>query len=208
MELSELTVTSFASLLASNAPAPGGGSTAALEGSLGSALIAMVSAVTIGRKKYAEFETLAKEVQPKADALKDAFLIAMERDTAAFNLFGEAMALPRETDEEKAARSAAMQSALVACIESPLHMMELSLEAMQLSKALLGRSNANAMSDLGVAALSLTAAVRGAWLNVLINLGGLKDSDAALQYRTRASALLDDTVALGEEIYRQIESCL
>ena len=208
MELSELTVTSFANLLASNAPAPGGGSTAALEGSLGSALIAMVSAVTIGRKKYAEFETLAKEVQPKADALKDAFLIAMERDTAAFNLFGEAMALPRETDEEKAARSAAMQSALVACIESPLHMMELSLEAMQLSKALLGRSNANAMSDLGVAALSLTAAVRGAWLNVLINLGGLKDSDAALRYRARASELLDDTVALGEEIYRQIESCL
>ena len=208
MELSELTVASFTNLLASNAPAPGGGSTAALEGALGVSLSAMVSAVTVGRKKYAEFEELAKEVQAKADRLKDSFLVAMERDTAAFNMFGDAMALPKETAAQKAVRSEAMQAALVACIESPLNMMELCLEAMQLAKALLGKSNANALSDLGVSALSLTAAVRGAWLNVLINLSGLKDADAALRYRIRAEEFLGDTVALGEEIYRTIETSL
>ena len=124
MELSELTVRSFADLLGSSAPAPGGGSAAALAGSLGAALAAMVNAVTIGRKKYAEFEEIARENCDQATQLKDAFLSAMEHDTDVFNTFSDAMAMPKETPEEKSARSAAMQDALALCIESPLHMME------------------------------------------------------------------------------------
>ena len=208
MELSELTVASFANLLGSDAPAPGGGSAAALEGSLGAALTAMVSALTLGRKKYADYQDLAQDHFEKAGALKEKFLVAMEKDTEAFNVFGDAMAMPKTTDEEKAARTAAMQSALAACIESPLHVMELCLEAVRLTSDLLGKSNANAMSDLGVSALSLVAAVKGAWLNVLINLGGLKDQEAAAAYRTRGQELLEDVCALGDEIYRSIEAAL
>ena len=208
MELSELTVASFADLLGSDAPAPGGGSAAALEGSLGAALTAMVSALTLGRKKYADHQELARESFELASDLKARFLAAMEKDTEVFNVFSSAMALPKSTEEEKAARSAAMQEALVACIESPLHMMELCLDAMKLTDRLVGKSNANAVSDLGVAALSLTAAVRGAWLNVLINLGSFRDADAAQRYRTRAQELMDDTCALGENIYHSVEAAL
>ena len=204
MELSELTVRSFANLLGSDAPAPGGGSAAALAGSLGAALSAMVSALTLGRKKYAESQDLAREGYEQASALKEAFLEAMERDTEAFNIFSAAMALPRESAEEKAARTEAMQKALHACIASPLRMMELSLEAIRLTETLLGKTNVNALSDLGVAALMLEAAVRGAWLNVRINLGSLKDQAAAEDYRRRGEELLNDTEVLTQAVYQRV----
>ena len=204
MELSELTVRSFANLLGSDAPAPGGGSAAALAGSLGAALSAMVSALTLGRKKYEEYQELAQAGFDKASALKEAFLEAMERDTAVFNDFSAAMGMPKETPEEKAARSAAMQQALALCIESPLRMMELSFDAMKLTNELLGKTNANALSDLGVAALMLGAAVQGAWLNVLINLGSLKDEAAAAAYRTKGEELLNDTLNLSRDVYEKV----
>ncbi|MBR6378318.1 MAG: cyclodeaminase/cyclohydrolase family protein [Oscillospiraceae bacterium] len=204
MELSELTVRSFANLLGSDAPAPGGGSAAALAGSLGAALSAMVSALTLGRKKYEDSQALAQEGFERASALKEAFLEAMERDTEVFNAFSAAMALPRESAEEKAARADAMQRALHDCIASPLRMMELSLEAIRLTEKLLGKTNVNALSDLGVAALMLEAAVRGAWLNVRINLGSLKDENAAKAYRTRGEALLEDTEVLAQAVYERV----
>ena len=208
MELSELTVLSFVNLLGSDAPAPGGGSTAALEGSLGAALTAMVSAVTMGRKKYAEYEELAIETNEKASALKEAFLIAMDHDTAVFNEFTEALALPKESPEEKAARSAAMQTALEKCTDSPFRMMLLCIQALELTASILGRSNANAMSDLGVAALSLGAAIRGAWLNVLINVGSLKNEELAAFYKAEGKRLVDRGTALSEELYHKIETAL
>ena len=208
MELSELTVRGFANLLGSDAPAPGGGSAAALAGSLGASLSAMVSALTLGRKKYAEYQELAQSGYERGSALKDAFLQAMEHDTAVFNDFSAAMSLPKQTPEEKEARSAAMQKALTLCIESPLHMMELSLESIRLTDELLGKTNANALSDLGVSALMLAAAVQGAWLNVLINLGSLKDEAAANAYRAKGEALLNDTLQRSHALYEKIEQAL
>ena len=155
MELTELTVRSFADLLASNAPAPGGGSTAALEGALGAALSAMVSALTVGRKKYEEHWAFNEDVNQKAEALKETFLVAINKDTDAFNAFTAAMAMPKETPEEKAARSAAMQEALIACTESPYHMMELCVNALGLVESQLGKTNTNAMSDLGAGIVSI-----------------------------------------------------
>ena len=208
MELSELTVRSFANLLGSNAPAPGGGSAAALAGSLGAALTSMVNALTVGRKKYAEYEETAQAAFDAASVLKDRFLDAMEKDTEAFNEFSAAMALPKESPEEKAARSAAMQLALKRCIESPLHVMELCFETIKLTESSLGKTNVNALSDLGVSALMLSTAVQGAWLNVLINLGGLKDEAAAAAYRTKGEELLHDTVSLCGIVYEKIERSL
>ena len=208
MELSELTVRSFANLLGSDAPAPGGGSAAALESSLGAALAAMVSALTLGRKKYEENQELAQEVLAEASKIKEELLSAMEHDTEVFNKFGAAMAMPKETPEQKAARSTAMQAALVECTESPYQIMVLSVKALGLTDKLLGKSNANALSDLGVSALSLGAGLRGAWLNVLINVGGIKDEAIANHYRTDGKALLEQGMALSEEIYRKVETAL
>ena len=208
MELSELTVASFAHLLGSDAPAPGGGSAAALESALGAALSAMVSTLTLGRKKYEEYQEMAMECAAEAAELEEALLVAMERDTDAFNDFSAALAMPKDTAEEKAARSAAMQSGLVECTESPFNVMILTVKALELADRLVGKSNANAMSDLGVSALSLGAGLRGAWLNVLINVGGIRDEAVADHFRTEGKALLEKGLALSESIYQRIEAAL
>lgn len=83
--------------------------------------------------------------------------------------------MPKDTDEEKAARKAAMQEALKGCTKTPFEMMELACQALELTRSVVGKLNASAASDLGCAALSLKAAIQGAWLNVLINIGGIQD---------------------------------
>ena len=201
MKLAELTTAGFADLLASDAPAPGGGSAAALEGALGAALTAMVCGLTVGKKKYAEFQELAEEAQKKATDLKVRFVDVMDRDTEAFNVVSAAFGMPKATDEEKAARSAAIQKGLEGCTKTPFEMMELAVETLELTASILGKSNDSAASDLGVSALSLRAAVQGAWLNVLINIGSLKNKELAEDYRAKGEALLAKALPLADQIY-------
>lgn len=208
MKLADLTLTAFVDTTASDAPAPGGGSVAALEGALGTALTAMVCALTQGKKKYAEHAEFTAEVGKKADALKAQYVDVIDRDTEAFNAVSAVFAMPKGTDEEKAARSAAMQEALKGCTKTPFEMMELAVAALELTDSIVGRSNDSAASDLGCAALSLKAAVQGAWLNVLINIGGLKDQTFADQYRKDGEALLEKALPLADSIYEKILASL
>lgn len=201
MKLAELKTAEFVDLLASDAPAPGGGSAAALEGALGAALTAMVCGLTVGKKKYAEFQELAESAQAKATDLKARFVDVMDRDTEAFNVVSAAFGMPKETDEEKAARSAAIQKGLEGCTKTPFEMMELAVETLELTASILGKSNDSAASDLGVSALSLRAAIQGAWLNVLINIGSLKNKELAEDYRAKGEALLAKALPLADEIY-------
>ena len=112
--------------------------------------------------------------------------------------------LGKATDEEKAERSAAIQLGLVECIKTPMEMMELSLRTVQLTESLLGRFNTSSASDLGVGALSLRAAVQGAWLNVLINIGSLKDRELADSYRTQGEKLVQQVLALSDHVYETV----
>ena len=201
MKLAELKTAGFVDLLASDAPAPGGGSAAALEGALGAALTAMVCGLTVGKKKYAEFQELAEEAQKKATDLKARFVDVMDRDTEAFNVVSAAFGMPKATDEEKAARSAAIQKGLEGCTKTPFEMMELAAETLELTASILGKSNDSAASDLGVSALSLRAAIQGAWLNVLINIGSLKNKELAEDYRKKGEALLAKALPLADQIY-------
>ncbi len=201
MKLAELKTAEFVDLLASDAPAPGGGSAAALEGALGAALTAMVCGLTVGKKKYAEFQELAEEAQKKATDLKARFVDVMDRDTEAFNVVSAAFGMPKATDEEKAARSAAIQEGLKGCTKTPFEMMELAVETLELTASILGKSNDSAASDLGVSALSLRAAIQGAWLNVLINIGSLKNKELAEDYRAKGEALLAKALPLADQIY-------
>lgn len=201
MKLAELKTAEFVDLLASDAPAPGGGSAAALEGALGAALTAMVCGLTVGKKKYAEFEKLARSAQTKALDLKARFVDVMDRDTEAFNVVSAAFGMPKATDEEKAARSAAIQKGLEGCTKTPFEMMELAVETLELTASVLGKSNDSAASDLGVSALSLRAAIQGAWLNVLINIGSLKNKELAEDYRAKGEALLAKALPLADQIY-------
>ena len=204
MKLADLKVREFADLVASDAPAPGGGSVAALYGSVGAALTAMVACLTQGRKKYAEYAEHAAEVQRQASALQEKLIDVMDRDTDAFNIVSAAFGMPKETDEQKAARSAAIQEGLKACTRTPMEMMELCDEAVTLAASLIGRFNDTSASDLGVALLSLKAGIQGAWLNVLINIGSLKDRTFADEYRSRGEALLVHALPLAEESYAAI----
>ena len=201
MKLAELKTSEFVDLLASDAPAPGGGSAAALEGALGAALTAMVCGLTVGKKKYAEYQELAEEAQKKATDLKARFVDVMDRDTEAFNVVSAAFGMPKATEEEKVARSAAIQKGLEGCTKTPFEMMELAVETLELTASILGKSNDSAASDLGVSALSLRAAIQGAWLNVLINIGSLKDTALAEDYRKKGEALLAKALPLADEIY-------
>ena len=204
MKLAEMQVTEFVNLMASDAPAPGGGSAAALEGALGAALTAMVCALTIGKKKYADVQELAVESQKKAEDLKARFVDVMDRDTEAFNAVSAVFAMPKDTDEQKAARKAAMQEALKGCTKTPFEMMQLACETLELTRSLVGRLNASAASDLGCSALSLRAAIQGAWLNVLINISGIADEAFAAEYRKNGEALLAKALPLADEIYEEI----
>ena len=204
MKLAEMQVTEFVNLMASDAPAPGGGSAAALEGALGAALTAMVCALTVGKKKYADVQELAVESQKKAEDLKARFVDVMDRDTEAFNAVSAVFAMPKDTDEQKAARKAAMQEALKGCTKTPFEMMQLACETLELTRSLVGRLNASAASDLGCSALSLRAAIQGAWLNVLINISGIADEAFATEYRKNGEALLAKALPLADEIYEEI----
>ena len=204
MELKKMEVTAFADLLASDAPAPGGGSTAALEGALGAALTAMVCGLTVGKAKYAASQELVESVREKCAALQVRFLDVMARDTEAFNAVAAAFALPKGTEEEKAARSGAIQAALWGCIDTPMEMMELAAETLELTESLLGRFNDSAASDLGVAALSLRSAIQGAWLNVRINISSIKDQDLAERSRARGEALLAKALPAADRIYNAV----
>lgn len=204
MKLSEMNITAFVELLGSNEPAPGGGSTAALAGSLGISLLQMVAALTTGREKYKEHEPLMIEIVDKAKEKAMQFLDLMDKDTEAYNGVTAVFKMPKNTEEEKAARSTAMQEALKNSTLSPFRMMETSLEALELAKSALGKINTNAASDLGVCALNLKTAVQGAWLNVKINLPGLKDKEFAAKYEAEGKVLLEKSMALADEIYHEV----
>ena len=199
----------LADVLASDAPAPGGGSTAALEGALGAALTAMVCGLTTvgkSREKYAEYQEFVLASQKKALDLKARFMDVMDRDTEAFNVVSAAFGMPKATDEEKAARSAAIQKGLEGCTRTPFEMMELAAETLELTAELLGKTNDSAASDLGVSALSMRAAIQGAWLNVLINIGSLKNKELAEDYRKKGEALLAKALPLADQIYQNVLS--
>ena len=208
MKLADMTVTAFTDTVASDAPAPGGGSVAALAGSIGAALTAMVACLTQGRKKFASFAEHASLVEAKGNELKARLMDVMDRDTEAFQVVSAAFAMPKATEEEKAARSAAIQDGLKACTKTPLEMMELIGESVELASSLLEGFNDTAASDLGVAFLSLRTGLLGAWLNVLINVGSLKDADFAARSRARGQQILDRALPVADAGYERILSMI
>lgn len=208
MKLADMTISGFAQTLASSDPAPGGGSAAALEGALAAALVEMVCSLTIGRKKYAEHEEFMKQTAGQAAKLRLRLTGIIDSDTEAFNGVTAALAMPKETDEEKNARSAAVQEAYKACTITPLQMMQSALETLELAEKMLGKFNTSTASDLGVAALSAKAAVQGAWLNILINISGIKDDEFAVKYRSDGEAILNKALPLADKIYAEVLGCM
>jgi len=206
--LTELKVNDFVNQVASSSPAPGGGSVAALTAAQGIALTRMVTQLTIGKKKYAEHAELMQEISAKTEELITKLIDYVQKDTEAYNGVDAVFAMPKGTDEEKTARADAMQAALKKAAAVPLEVMTLCHEALKLTEKAIGKSNTNAASDLGVAALNLGAGASGAWLNVKINLAGIKDETFVNECSQGGIRLHEETCKLSTHVYNEISKII
>jgi formiminotetrahydrofolate cyclodeaminase len=173
--LTTKTVNDFLNEVASNSPAPGGGSVSALAGSLGAALTSMVCRLTIGKKKYVDVQAEMEELLKNSENLRARLTSAVDEDTEAFNKVMNAFGLPKETDGQRSIRNKAIQDATKEATLVPLKLMELCGEGIGLARAVAEKGNKNSLSDAGVSVILLQAAAQGAALNVRINLPGLED---------------------------------
>ena len=174
-KLIDMTCRDFADETASESPAPGGGSISAYVGALGAALATMVANLSSHKPGWDDRWEEFSEWAVRGQQIKDELLSLVDEDTNAFNKVMDAFGLPKTTDEEKAARSAAIQEATRYATEVPLRTMQLSFDAFEIIKAMAEEGNPNSVSDAGVGALCARSAVMGAFLNVKINAAGLKD---------------------------------
>lgn len=177
MNMKDMTVTDFVELTESNAPAPGGGSIAALAGSLGAALSGMVANLTMGREKYADVEEEMKEMEASAHKLELELLEMIQKDTDSFNVYMEALKLPKDTEEEKAARRAKMQEGLKLAAQVPLETARLAYQAMDYAELAMKKGNQNSITDAKTGLMMARTAVLAAGFNVKINLEGIKDEE-------------------------------
>ncbi len=207
-KLTEKPVRSFLDELASSAPAPGGGSVAALAGALGAALISMVNNLTIGKEKYAGVQDDIKALLKKSENLRKKLADLLEEDVAVYTKLAQTMKLPRDTEEQKTARATAMDRDLKAAADVPLRVAEACVSVMELCRPVAEKGNINAVSDVGVGILMAEAGLRSAALNVLINLGWIKDARYVSETRKKLDALLSGKPALRDEIYELVASKL
>ncbi len=207
-KLIDLTVKGFADETSRESPAPGGGTISAYMGALGAALGTMVANLSSHKAgwddRWEEFSTWAERGQ----AIQAELMTLVDEDTEAFNRIMAAFGLPKGTDEEKAARTVAIQEATLFATEVPLHTMQASIKVFELCRAMAEEGNPNSVSDAGVGVLAACAAVLGAGLNVKINAGGLKDRTVADRLVGQANALIAQANTAEAEIMKIVEAKL
>lgn len=207
-QIKDKPVTAFLDELASSAATPGGGSAAAIMGGMGAALVSMVCNLTIGKKAYVEVEGDMKDLLAKAEALRARLTDFIRADVEAFDGLMAAYGLPKDTDEQKAARSVAIQEGLKKATDAPLACARACADVIALSRVAAEKGNTNVVSDAGVAALAAVAALRSAALNVDINVPSIKDADFAASRRAETDALLAKWVAEADRVVEVVKSKL
>jgi glutamate formiminotransferase/formiminotetrahydrofolate cyclodeaminase len=201
-----LAPTAFLDATAAGTPAPGGGSVSALAGALAAALAEMVARLTVGKPKYVGVEAKMREAIAQAESLRTRLTVAVDADSAAFNAVVATVKMPKDTDEEKAAREAALQAATLHAAQVPLDTARASLQALELALIVAEAGNVSLMTDAAVAGLMAHAAVEGAGLNVRVNAASLSDQAQARALleelntlRSRATKLAEQVVAAAEQ---------
>ncbi len=198
--LLDMNLREFANELSMDSPAPGGGSTAALCGALSSALSAMVSNLTVGKKEYEDVQSKVMELATQGQALKDQFLHDVDADTVAFNNVMAAMRMKKKAPEQIEERTAAIEEASKKATLVPLGVLEKCVEALKLAKEVVCDGNKNSISDAGVAGLAAQAGAEGAFYNVRINLPDIQDDKFRKDIGARAKSLNAEAKKLGDEI--------
>ncbi len=198
-------VQTFLEQLASPASTPGGGSAAAIMGAMGAALVSMVCNLTIGKPKYAAVEGDLKQVLQHSEALRQRLTEMINDDVRVFNQVMSAYGMPRDTEEHKSAREAAIQQALKDATLVPLACARACAEVIELSRPAAEKGNRNVISDAGVAVMAAYGALKSAALNVYINVSNIKDRDFAERMRSDLEAILGRSEPAAQEIFELVK---
>ena len=204
-KIADMSIKEYLDILKTDAPAPGGGGVSGLTAAQGISLTLMVIELTLGKKKYEEYMELIEKSRERALELYEELAVAADEDREVFLKLSEAYALPKETEEEKKFKQQVLGERSLAATEAPYKVMELSLEGLEITEKLVGKSNKMAVSDLGVAAACFLAACKSAWLNVKINLPYLTDKDRAQAFEKGGRNILEKVTALSGKIYDAVE---
>jgi formiminotetrahydrofolate cyclodeaminase len=202
----DTSLSSFLDALASAAPTPGGGGAAAVMGAMGAALISMVANLTIGKKGYEAHDAEMRELLAASEDLRRRLADMVAGDAAAFDSLMAAYKLPKASDEEKAARSAAIQDGLKAATLAPLACARAAAEGVRLAARSLEHGNVNVISDVGVGVLACQAALRSAALNVHINVPQIKDAAFTDQVLTELTGLLGECLPLADTVHAGVKA--
>lgn len=212
MKLIDLSVTEFKNMVASNSPAPGGGSVSALASTLGTSLLTMVGGLTISKKK---FRSLDENIQNKFSHLQSEFntileelMLLIDKDTEAFNLIMNAYQLPKISDDEKDYRNQKIQEGTIEAIKVPFRVVELSYQVLENVDYIIEYGNKNTLSDIGVSVLMLYAGLEGAILNVKINLSGIEDMNQKEYYSSKVDEYLSQAKKLRDKLTLDIHHLL
>lgn len=197
MKMLEKPATQFLSELSSNAPVPGGGGASAAVGAFAAALGMMVTNLTIGKKKYADYEEEVKTVRDRLEGLRDQLIDLVDGDAVAFEPLSKAYSIPKDDPE----RDTIMENALYEASVVPMSIMETVLAAAKELEILVAKGSKLAVSDVGVGILFAQAAIEGASLNVYINTKSMKDRERAAALDAKADAIIAEGAALKARIY-------
>ena len=200
MHFENAEIKAFLEDLASNSPAPGGGSASAVCGALAAALVSMVANLTAGKEKFAEQESLMQQLISETKELRGNFLKLMQEDIDAFSFYMSALRMKKETELEKRARKAAMQDAVRLSTEVPLKMIDACVKTAELALSAARSGNPGAVSDAGAAALLAEAAAKSASYNVYMNLPHVSDPELAGNYQIRMNEGLGKVAELASEV--------
>ncbi len=200
MRPDEITLENFTADLASSSPAPGGGGTSALAGSLGAALACMVANLTVGKKKYAEYERDLSRIIDDSQKLRGELLSCIEEDEACFIPLSRAYSIPKDDP----ARDEVMENALCVACTAPMRILRLSAKAVELLAELVQKGSSLMQSDVGVGVQCCRAALLGGRLNILINVNMMKDRQYAEKLREEADRIVTGSVSAADEIYREV----
>ncbi|MHB9032426.1 MAG: cyclodeaminase/cyclohydrolase family protein [Anaerolineae bacterium] len=192
------TINTFLDALASAEPVPGGGSTAALAGSLAAALVSMVCNLTLGKEDYASAQEQMETIRHQAEALRYELARLVDADMAVYGTVMAAYKLPRKGDEQKKVRQAAIQAALVEAAEVPLQIADRCAKVLKLALPAAEIGNRWAISDAAAGALLAEASLRAALLNVYVNIASITDQAVVTSLKARVAAITADSVAAKE----------
>jgi formiminotetrahydrofolate cyclodeaminase len=204
----EMTLAGFLEELASGAATPGGGCASALSGALAAGLVAMVARNTAQSAAFAERAASMDEIAAEADGLRAALEELVDADAAAFEQVMAAFRLPKDTPEQKAERSRAIQNGYKGAVEPPVRVCTHALRVLELSALVAEQGNPKVVSDVGVAALLATSALDGAALNVEINLGSIKDDDYRAAHADSVRELGEKAAGLRETTLARVRATL